>query len=654
VVEGLSDLLRDSQLDPGVIEEIVHGTTVASNAILENNGAKTGLITTKGFRDVLELRRLRIPQLYSIAYRPPPPIVERSLRLEVDERIGPDGAVLRPLDESSVTAAVKRLQRDGVEAVAVCLLHSYKNPVHELRVGQIVRDLMPDVQVSLSVDVVPEIREYERTSTTVINAFVGPTVRDYLDSLTRGLRAAGIDAPLLIMQSNGGIMPARASLEKGAHLVESGPAAGVIAAHAVGQRVGLGNLITFDMGGTTAKASIIENGQVSRTTEYEVGAGISLSSRLVKGGGHALKLPVIDLAEVGAGGGSIVWIDKGGALKVGTQSSGADPGPACYGRGGKEPTVTDANVVLGFINPHELAGGTLKLHPDLAREALSRQVAEPLGMALQEAAYGVYSVVNANMIRAIKAVSTYRGRDPRDFSLLAFGGNGPVHAAAIASELGITNVVVPPAPGLFSAVGLLEAQTEYHLSRTFISKTTELSLDSLLATSADLKDRASQLLEQDGRIEGSVSFHWLADMRYVGQGYELPVAIAELPRSLSDISNLTELFGQEHERTYGHRAHDEPVEFVNLRLIARVEDSKRRSVSAQARSRGARTERIAFFGTRHGGLPTPVISRHHLSPTPLPGPVIVEDYDATTVVPPGSSAKIDGDGNILINVGLSG
>lgn len=644
--------MKDSQLGPTAIGAIVHGTTVASNAILENRGAKTGLITTKGFRDVLELRRLRIPQLYSIAYKPPRPIVERNLRLEVDERIGPDGSILRSLDEASVTSAVDRLKSEGVEAVAVCLLHSYRNPVHELRVGEIVRGLMPHVQVSLSVDVVPEIREYERTSTTVINAFVGPTVRDYLDALTRGLQAAGFDAPLLIMQSNGGIMPAKASLEKGAHLVESGPAAGVIAAQAVGQRAGLGNLITFDMGGTTAKASIIENGQVSRTTEYEVGAGISLSSRLVKGGGHALKLPVIDLAEVGAGGGSIVWIDKGGALKVGTKSAGADPGPACYGRGGKEPTVTDANVVLGYINPTELAGGTLKLRPELAREALANQVAQPLGLTPLRAAYGVFSVVNANMIRAIKAVSTYRGRDPRDFSLLAFGGNGPVHAAAIANELGIGNVIVPTAPGLFSAVGLLEAQTEYHLSRTFISRTSELDLTSLLATAADLRQRAELLLDQDGSANGSVSLHWLADMRYVGQGYELPVAITALPKAAADIETLTELFGQEHERTYGHRAHDEPVEFVNLRLIARVDSGKRPTIRAQGKDREPQPDRLAYFGDIHGELSTPVITRSQLDASPRQGPMIIEDYDATTVVPPGSKARIDADSNIRIDVGL--
>lgn len=476
VVQGLLALLTEIGVGPEGIGEIVHGTTVAGNAILENKGAKVGLITTRGFRDVLELRRLRVPHLYNLAYKPPPPMVERHNRIEVAERCGPDGEVLVPLDEVDVSSALKRFKDDGVEAVAVCFIHSYVNPKHELRVGEMAEQAMPGVHVSLSVDVLPEIREYERTSTTVINAYVGPVVRNYLRSLASQLRSAEITARLLIMQSNGGVMSAKTAGDKPAHIVESGPAAGVIGALVVATGTGLGNVISFDMGGTTAKASIIENGQLSRTTEYEVGAGISLSSRLVKGGGHALKLPVLDLAEVGSGGGSIVWIDKGQLLRVGPQSAGADPGPACYDHGGKKPTVTDANVALGYINPVELAGGTLRLRAELAREALTRVIADPLGMELLDAAYRVYSLVNAHMIRAIKAVSTYRGRDPRDFALLAFGGSGPVHAAALARELGIETVVVPGAPGLFSAMGLLEAQTEHHFSRTFICRTTDVDL----------------------------------------------------------------------------------------------------------------------------------------------------------------------------------
>jgi N-methylhydantoinase A len=652
VVRGLSLLLAELGLGPEVVQEIVHGTTVAGNAILENKGAKIGLVTTRGFRDVLELRRLRVPQLYNLAYKPPPPMVQRRHRLEVDERVGADGEVLVPLDEEGVVKALKRLKDDGVEALAVCFIHSYTNPSHEQRVGAMAAEIMPGLHVSLSTDVLPEIREYERTSTTVINAYVGPVVRTYLRSLTSQLQKAKISAPLLIMQSNGGVMSARTAGDKPAHIVESGPAAGVIGAQVMGLRAGLGNIISFDMGGTTAKASIIEKGQLSRTTEYEVGAGISLSSRLVKGGGHALKLPVLDLAEVGSGGGSIVWIDKGDLLRVGPQSAGANPGPACYDQGGKQATVTDANVVLGYLNPNELAGGTLKLRPDFAREALSKHVAHPLGMELLDAAYGVYSLVNANMIRAIKAVSTYRGRDPRDFALLAFGGSGPVHAVALATELGISTVVVPPAPGLFSAMGLLEAQTEHHFVRTFIRRTSDVELDALRATCTDLADRARHLLDEDGYRDRPIDFQWLADMRYVGQAYELSVSMEALPGSRTDIEELAELFGREHELTYGHRAHDEPVEFVNLRLIARVTKPKHQSLRARIEAKAFEGERLAYFGAQHGEMSAPVVSRSKVANSGRPGPLIIEDYDATTVVPPGASAKLDGDGNIVIDVGL--
>jgi N-methylhydantoinase A len=512
IVEGLQELLEEEGI-AGSVDEIVHGTTVATNAILESRGARTALLTTKGFRDVLEFRRLRVPQLYDLFYSPPPPIVERRLRLEVSERLGPRGEVVTPLDERSVRAALESVRADSVEAVAVCLLNSYVNPAHERRVGEIAREALPDAYLSLSVDVLPEIREYERTSTTVINAYVGPVVKSYLTSLQQRLEAAGHCSRLRIMQSNGGVMSARAATEQPAHIVESGPAAGVIAGQRLGQLTGLQNLITFDMGGTTAKASLIENGQVSRTTEYEVGAGISLSSRLIKGGGHALKLPVVDISEVGAGGGSIVWLDRAGRLKVGPRSAGATPGPACYGIGGTDPTITDVNVVLGYSNPDYLAGGAVQLRADLAEAALAESVATPLGLSLIDAAHGAFSVANATMIRAIKAVSTYRGRDPRDFALLAFGGNGPVHAAAIARSLQIRQVVVPPAPGLFSAIGLLEAEPEQHFVRTFFHRIQSIDLGALTAEYGRLEAIAHEALQEEGYAGGSPSFARLAARR---------------------------------------------------------------------------------------------------------------------------------------------
>ena len=434
ILDGAVQALGERGVDEASVREVIHGTTVASNTVLENKGAKTALITTKGFRDVLELRRLRVPHLYSLFYEPPTPLVPRRLRLEVEERVGADGEVVRPLDEESIYAAVERIRAEGADSVAVCLLHSYRNGDHERRVGEIVRKELPDLFCCLSVDVLAEIREYERTSTTVVNAYLGPIVEGYLNSLSGKARSAGIAAPLRIMQSNGGVMSLDRAAESPVRIVESGPAAGVVAAQRVGERVGLANVISFDMGGTTAKASLIEGGSLSWTTEHEIGAGISLSSRLVKGGGHAVKVPVVDLAEVGAGGGSIVWIDRGGALRVGPRSAGAVPGPACYDAGGDQPTVTDTNVVLGYISPAELAGGAVRLRPDLSARALEESIATPLKTPLLEAAYGVHVVANVTMIRAIRAVSTYRGR--RSTRLLAHrlrrqrprarGGNGPV------------------------------------------------------------------------------------------------------------------------------------------------------------------------------------------------------------------------------------
>jgi N-methylhydantoinase A len=648
--------------------EVVHGTTVATNAILEGKGAVTALITTRGFRDVLELRRLRTPTLYNLRFRPPPPMVERRLRLEATERVGPKGEVLEPLDEDSVARAIHRIREEGVEAVAVCLIHSYRNPAHETRVGEIIRRELPSVFLSISAEVLPEIREYERTSTTVINAYVGPIVRSYVASLEQRLQEARIAGPLKIMESGGGTMSARAAAERPAHVVESGPAAGTIAARTTGESLGIEDLIAFDMGGTTAKATLIEDGKVNLTSEYEVGSGISLSSRLIKGGGHALRLPMLDIAEVGAGGGSVVWVDRGGALKVGPQSAGAAPGPACYGLGGECATVTDANLVLGYLNPRELAGGALELHPELAHAALA-EVAVPLRTSVERAAHGVYVVANATMIRAIKAVSTYRGRDPRDFSLLAFGGGGPLHAVAIARELGIERVVVPPNPGVFSAFGLLQAPPEAHRVQAFVRATAGLDPAEPAAVYRDLEERTREALIRDGHNTREIRLTRCADLRYVGQAYELTVPAGDGAMDSTTIRQLEERFAAEHERAYGHRAEDEPIEIVNLRVVGTVDapDGSARapdssfspaaqlvtnslSPSAGRAERGdplsGRGRRPAFFGDRW--LETPILERADLPAQLVDGPLIVEDYDSTTVVPPGSRARLDASGCIVV------
>ena len=435
--DGVAALLARQGIEPAAVGRVVHGTTVATNAVLEGKGALTGLVTTRGFRDVLEMRRLRIPEMYTLNYRRSEPLVPRRLRLEADERMGPEGQVWRPLDAASVEAAAERLAAAGVEAVAVCLLHAYANPDHERRVAAILRQrLGDDVFLTCSSDLLPVIREYERTSTTVINAYLGPVIRGYLGRLREHLNGIGVTAPILVMKSDGGIMSAAAAAEKPAYIVESGPAAGVIGAAHAGARDGIADCITLDMGGTTAKASIVEAGEVARTGDYEVGAGINLSSKLVMGGGHALKLPVIDISEIGAGGGSLVRVDAGGLVRVGPDSAGAVPGPVAYGQGGTEPTFCDAVLTLGWLNPDYLVGGGLAIDAGAAAQAVAERIAAMLGRDVLDAAHGILEVACGTMMRAVKAVSTYRGRDPRDFALFAFGGNGPVVAAAIARPAG--------------------------------------------------------------------------------------------------------------------------------------------------------------------------------------------------------------------------
>ena len=648
VIEGVRQVLEDERLSGSDLTEIIHGTTVATNAIIENKGAKTALITTQGFRDVLELRRLRVPQLYNAFYRPPEPLVERRLRLEVSERIGAGGRVVKQLDEQSLGPVLDRLHTDNPEAIAVCLIHSYSNPDHERRVGEIIRTEFPGTFISLSVDVLPEIREYERTSTTVINAYLGPIVKNYLDSLVSQLSASGANSPVRVMQSNGGLMSAKRAADAPVHILESGPAAGVVAADEMGKRIGLKNIIAFDMGGTTAKASLIENGQRTWTTEYEVGAGISLSSRLVKGGGHAVKVPVMDLAEVGAGGGSIVWIDRGGALRVGPQSAGAYPGPVCYGLGGTDPTVTDANLVLGYINPNHLAGGSVELQGELSAEALRVNVADRLGLDLLEAAYGVHTVANVSMIRAIRAVSTYRGRDPREFALLAFGGSGPIHAVGIARSLNITRVVIPPSPGVFSAIGLLEALPEHHFVQTFVGRLDEVDVAAINESYARIQSRGSGALIGEGYLPSDITWQRLADLRYVGQAYELTVPVDGQTVGSQSLVELDRTFQLEHERTYGYRPVDEPVELVNLRVTARGTSAQRAPETRFGQKGVSQDTREAYFGDRYGSITTPITSRSDMGSELNWGPFIIEEYDATLVVPPECSARLDEWDNVVI------
>jgi N-methylhydantoinase A len=645
IVDGLREVFEETGLTGPDVVEVLHGTTVASNALLEGRGARSGLITTRGFRDVLEIRRLRMPRLYDLTWEKPPTLVERRLRLEVDERIDARGTIQRPLDEGEVERALERLLAQGIEALAVCLLNAWANPVHEERIRAIVERRAPALPLCLSSEVLPEIREYERTSTTVINTYVLPIVRRYLATLRRGLDEIAVRGPLLIMQSNGGLMTAEAAATRPMHIIESGPAAGVVGAQALARRIGFDRLITFDMGGTTAKASIVEAGAVSRATEYQVGGGIMHGSRLLSGAGYLLRVPAIDLAEVGAGGGSVVWRDAGGALQVGPRSAGAAPGPLCYDLGGSEPTITDANVVLGYLNPTALAGGAVKLNAARAQEVFQERIAEPMGLPLAEAAYGAHLIAASNMMRAIRAVSSERGRDPREHALFAFGGNGPLFAAGMARALEMTRVVVPPAPGLFSAFGLLYSEVEHHYVRTWPRRIRGLDGAELAEAFLRLEGEARARLAAEGFTASAVRIERSADCRYQGQSFELTVPVT------ADLA-LDEAFGREHERTYGHRAGpDEPVEIVSLRVVGHgLSEGPRVPARVQVdHAAPAGGTRRVYFGPERGWIVTPILSRGDLG-REREGPAVIEEYDATCVVPPGARARLDEWNNIVMDV----
>lgn len=648
VVDGAVLLLADADVAPQEIADVVHASTVASNTILEGRGARTALVTTEGFRDVLEMRRLRIPVLYDIQYELSPPLVPRRLRYEVRERLGPRGERWVELDEESVRDAARQIRDQDVEAVAISLLHSYTDDEHERRVEAIVRETVgDDVYVTRSSEILPEIREYERTSTTVVNGYVGPAITRYLSSLVGRLQAAGIEGRLDVMQSSGGTLTPETAERRPAHLIESGPAAGVMACSYLGRLTGRRQLISLDMGGTTAKAAIVEDGLPVRTTEYEVGAGINLSSKLVKGGGHPIKLPFIDVSEIGAGGGSVVSIDVFGSVSVGPRSAGSDPGPACYGIGGEEPTLTDALLVLGYLGAAQLGGGAITLDPARARTALDR-VATPLGRSVVEAAHGILQLAVATMTRAVKAVTTYRGRDPRDFTLCAFGGNGPLTGVEVARALGMSRVLVPPAPGVFSALGLLFSDTEHEVVRTLMLRGEDITSERLGAAFREVEREAKAHLAQNGDTPVAVSRY--ADVRFAGQAYELSVP---LPAGEVDIARLVADFVTEHVRTYGHGSADDPVDIVTIRALARLRRTASQRYDPLAAIRSTPTlqsSRPACFDLETGLVDTPVCNRAGLLGGRRLGPLLIDEPDSTCVVPPGWAAAVDDHGNIEIEL----
>lgn len=639
IIDGLTSGLVGESIAANGIAQIVHGTTVATNAILENKGARVALITTTGFRDVLEIRRLRMPVLYDIRFRKPPALVPRNLRFEVDERIDDRGDIERPLDEAGARAVIDRILMNGAEAIAICLINAYANGTHERRLRELIRERDAFVPISVSSELLPEIREYERTSTTVVNCYVLPLVRAYLSGLQKKLLQLEVKQPLTVMQSSGGAMSAAAASERPIHIIESGPAAGVVGAAEIARRLGNLSLLSFDMGGTTAKSALVDHGQFLRVNSLEVGGGINIAGRLLSGGGYHVRAPAIDVAEVGAGGGSLARLDPGGGLRVGPDSAGALPGPACYGRGGTLPTVTDANVLLGFINPEALAGGGLPIRRDLAIAALEAAVARPLGLSPEAAAWGVHRVANATMARALRAVSTERGRDPRKLSILAFGGNGPVHAATLARLLDIRKILVPPLPGLFSALGMLFPQTEHHYVRTHKGRIGNLDRNALAATYKTLEAEGAAALTAEGFADREQRFERLIDLRYAGANAELT-----LPLDLGDDidSRLALAFAEAHEAHFGYQSPEEQIEAMSVRVIARAGGaawSVPEQLSFPPDKPPSGASRKVYFGPDVGFVDTPVATRGELAEQWRQGPLLVEEFDSTAVVPPDAKVR---------------
>ena len=647
VIDGIRQALDTNRIDPSDVSLLSHATTVVTNALLENKGARAGFVATRGMRDLLELRRSSRADLYDLLQDAPAVLVPRRWRFEITERIDAQGNVVTPLAENELSAIIDAIRAAKLQTVAVSFLFSFLNEAHERRVGELLRAALPDVGVYLSSEVLPEIREFERASTTAVCAVVGPVLASYLDRLQTAISQLGLPS-LHVMGSSGGVFDIAEGLRMPAMAVESGPAAGVIAASLAGRQLGRPNLISFDMGGTTAKASVIANGEVSITAEYEVG-GSGHANRWMHGTGHPIRVPVIDLAEVSAGGGSIAWVDPGGALKVGPQSAGAVPGPAAYGAGGTLPTVTDADVVLGYLDREALLGGDLRIDLAAAECAIDFAIARPLGLTVPEAAARIIEVVNSNMAQALRIVSIERGHDPQEFSLIAFGGAGPVHAAPLAAELQIPEVIVPPVPGAFSALGLVASDLKRDYSRTLYADLGAIDPTRVAEVIEGMEQAGREMLHAARVPPDRQALLRQADVRYRRQAYELTVPIGDGPINSATLDDVAAAFHAKHEQTYGHANRSERVQLVNLRLTAlgRQPDL----VLAQlAEPASARTRSRDAWFAETGFTPTPVHWRNGLMPgTRIAGPAIIEAMDSTTVVPPGWQARINELGYIFLS-----
>ena len=652
VLDGWKTLLQRAEISGAEVETAIHGTTLITNALIERKGAKTAMITTKGFRDVLEMAKEMRYDIYDLLIVLPEPLVSRPLRLEVAERITAKGEVLTPLKVEDLENLKTKLEAEEVEAVAVCYLHSFTNDAHETQTGQWFKANMPELSLSLSSEVAPEIREYERMSTTVCNAYVQPLTETYLDKLQQDLSEQGFQHQVYLMLSSGGISTLERAARFPVRLVESGPAAGALVAAYYGQLVGEDNLVSFDMGGTTAKMCLIKNGTPAVTDTFE----IARVHRFKRGSGLPIRVPTIELIEIGAGGGSVARVDELGLLKVGPESAGADPGPACYGLGGTKPTVTDADAVLGYLNPDFFLGGRMSLDLEAAKEAIRTELAEPMGISVTEAAHGLYRVVNENMISATRVHVAERGADARRLKLIAFGGAGPVHAHEIARALKMKGYILPASAGVASALGFLTAPASFEFARTYITKLAPETLADLDDVYADLEAEGRKTLTEAGIADEDMRFIRQADLRHVGQGHEIVVTLPY--DKLADVdldSNLRPRFYEAYEAIYGHAHHHLGLELTTCRLTARGPNPQINLKQIEAKAGDAEEAikgyRQAYFAEAGGYVETPLYERSKLAPgMSFAGPAIVEEVDSTAVIGPNTNVTIDKYANLIVEL----
>jgi len=647
VAEALAKRISGGQLDPRQVSAVIHATTVATNAILERKGSRTALVTTSGFRDILLIGRQKRYDTYTLHIVKPEPLVPRVDVFEVGERMAFDGSVLEPLDETSVRTVAAAIRDGGFASAAVALLHSYANPAHEQRVAEIFAEEAPGVAVSLSSFISPKYREYERTSTTVANAYVKPLVDRYLRGLATSLKELEISGGLSIMQSNGGLVSPELARDYAVRIVESGPAAGVLMCAEVGRDEGFGDVLTFDMGGTTAKLGAIDGGKAAITPTFEVD-----TVNYTRGSGLPLNITAIELLEIGAGGGSLARAD-GGLIAIGPQSAGAVPGPVCYGRGGTQPTITDANVVLGYLDPGYFNGGAMSLDVGGAREAIHSAIGAPLGLGVDEAAWGVHSVANANMERAMRIVSLERGRDPRHYALVAFGGAGPLHACRLAHALHIPRVIVPYAAGVGSAIGLLVADHKVDAAITRVTPLNDGATDLVTEMFFELERRASAQLTSL-HSDGSAALARSAWMRHVGQGYEIRVDLPSGPVDANYVAAMRDAFLAAYQREYGYTDMDAGIEVTDWYVVGTVRGARGKisvDTSGSPTERRSPGKRLAYFPELGGKVECRVVDRYAMRPgVTITGPALIEEREATTVVLPGDTASVSNAGHLVIDI----